>query len=123
MNEAETRAELIDPSLAAAGWGVVEGSRVAREFQITAGGVGGAGRRGRADKADYVLIYRGKRLAVIEAKKRDSDVTEGLAQAKAYAEKLQIRYTYATNGLGVYRVDMQTGTEGNAPGFPSPQEL
>jgi type I site-specific restriction endonuclease len=28
MNEAETRAEFIDPSLKAAGWGVVEGSRV-----------------------------------------------------------------------------------------------
>ena len=27
MNEAETRAEHIDPALKAAGWGVVEGSR------------------------------------------------------------------------------------------------
>lgn len=27
MNEAETRAEHVDPALAAAGWGVVEGSR------------------------------------------------------------------------------------------------
>ena len=35
MNEAETRAEHIDPALAAAGWGVVEGSRVRREYPIT----------------------------------------------------------------------------------------
>ena len=28
MNEAEARAELIDPLLAAAGWGVLEGSRI-----------------------------------------------------------------------------------------------
>jgi type I site-specific restriction endonuclease len=28
MNESETRAELIDPALQAAGWGVVEGSRI-----------------------------------------------------------------------------------------------
>jgi type I restriction enzyme R subunit len=123
MNEAETRAELIDPALTAAGWGVIEGSRVAREFQITAGRLEGAGRRGRADKADYVLVYRGQRLAVIEAKKRDAHVTEGLTQAKAYAAKLQIRFTYATNGRGVYQVDMQTGAEGNAPGFPTPQQL
>lgn len=27
MNEAETRAELIDPALKEAGWGVVDGSR------------------------------------------------------------------------------------------------
>ncbi len=31
MNEAETRAELIDPALKDAGWGVVDGSRVRRE--------------------------------------------------------------------------------------------
>ena len=31
MNEAETRAELIDPALAAAGWGTAQGSRVRRE--------------------------------------------------------------------------------------------
>lgn len=35
MNEAETRAEHVDPALAAAGWGVVEGSRVRREYPIT----------------------------------------------------------------------------------------
>jgi len=123
MNEAETRAELIDPALTAAGWGVVEGSRVAREFQITAGRLEGLGRRGKADKADYVLIYRGHRLAVIEAKKRDAHVTEGLGQAKAYAEKLAIRFTYSTNGRGVYQVDMASGAEGDAPGFPTPDEL
>jgi predicted type IV restriction endonuclease len=37
MNEAETRAELIDPALKAAGWGVVDGSRVRREV-IAPGG-------------------------------------------------------------------------------------
>jgi predicted type IV restriction endonuclease len=37
MNEAETRAEHIDPALKAAGWGVVEGSRIRREFYITPG--------------------------------------------------------------------------------------
>ena len=123
MNEAETRAELIDPALKAAGWGVVDGSRVAREFQITAGRLEGSGKRGKAEIADYVLIYRGQRLAVVEAKKRDAGVTEGLAQAKAYAEKLAIRFTYSTNGLGVYQADMETGAEGDAPGFPTPDQL
>jgi len=32
MNEAETRAEHIDPALKAAGWGVVEGSKILREY-------------------------------------------------------------------------------------------
>jgi len=35
MNEAETRAEHIDPALKEAGWGVVEGSKILREFPIT----------------------------------------------------------------------------------------
>jgi type I restriction enzyme, R subunit len=43
MNEAETRAELIDPALKTAGWGVVEASRVRREV-ITLGRLQGAGR-------------------------------------------------------------------------------
>jgi len=35
MNEAETRAELIEPKLEACGWGVVEGSKILREYNIT----------------------------------------------------------------------------------------
>ena len=46
MNEAETRAKHIDPALAAAGWGVVEGSRIRREYPITLGRLEGAGKRG-----------------------------------------------------------------------------
>ena len=47
MNEAETRAEHIDPALKAAGWGVVEGSRIRREYPITLGRLEGHGRRGK----------------------------------------------------------------------------
>jgi hypothetical protein len=43
MNESETRAELIDPALQAAGWGVVEGSRIRREYTITLGRIHGHG--------------------------------------------------------------------------------
>jgi len=46
MNKAETRAEHIDPALKAAGWGVVEGSRVRREYKITNGRIEGHGRFG-----------------------------------------------------------------------------
>ncbi len=47
MNEAETRAEHIDPALKAAGWGVVEGSRILREHRITAGRIEGRVGAGR----------------------------------------------------------------------------
>jgi type I restriction enzyme R subunit len=122
MNEAETRAELIDPALKAAGWGVAEGSRVRREM-ITRGRLEGGGRRGRQDIADYVLTYRDQKLAVIEAKKRSAPDTEGVGQAKRYAEMLQARFAYATNGDGIYRIDMRTGAEGYVDRYPTPDEL
>ena len=123
MNEAETRAEHIDPALAAAGWGVVEGSRILREYPITLGRLEGHGRRGKALTADYVLVYRNTKLAVVEAKAWDEDLTEGVAQAKNYAGKMAIRYTYSTNGRGIYGIDMQGGHEGEAPQYPTPEEL
>ena len=123
MNEAETRAELIDPLLAAAGWGVVAGSRIRREYPITLGRLEGAGKRGTALAADYVLEYRNTKLAVVEAKSVLRELTEGVGQAKDYAGKLSIRFGYATNGKGVYCVDMQTGVEGELLEFPGPEAL
>ena len=123
MNEAETRAEHIDPALTAAGWGVAEGSRIRREYPITLGRLEGHGQRGKALTADYVLEYRNTKLAVVEAKAWDKALTEGVAQAKDYATKLAIRYTYASNGQGVYGIDMQEGHEGERTGFPTPDEL
>ncbi len=52
MNEAETRAEHIDPVLKTAGWGVVEGSRILREYPITLGRIEGHGRRAKPLIAD-----------------------------------------------------------------------
>jgi type I restriction enzyme R subunit len=122
VNEAETRAELIDPALRAAGWGVVTDSRVRREM-ICPGRIEGAGRRAKPEIADYVLTFRNHKLAVIEAKARDKGGTEGTGQAKAYAEKLQARFAYSTNGRRIYRIDMTTGKEGYVERYPTPDEL
>ncbi|MBK7675878.1 MAG: DEAD/DEAH box helicase family protein [Candidatus Accumulibacter sp.] len=123
MNEAETRAEHIDPALAAAGWGVVEGSRIRREYPITLGRLEGGGKRGKPLTADYVLEYRNIKLAVVEAKAWDKVLTEGVGQAKDYAGKLAVRFTYSTNGQGIYGIDMATGAEGQQPSFPTPEAL
>jgi len=122
MNEAETRAELIDPALREAGWGVVEGSRVRREV-IAPGRLIGNGRRAAAEFADYVLEYRGHKLAVIEAKKRSEPDTLGVAQAKNYAAKLETRFAYSTNGDRIYQIDRQTGIESYISTYPSPDHL
>lgn len=123
MNEAETRAEYIDPALKAAGWGVVEGSRILREHGITLGRLQGNAKRAKADIADYVLVYRNTKLAVVEAKAWNKPYTEGVGQAKGYAERLSVRFAYATNGQAIYGIDMATGAEGDAPHYPGPEEL
>ncbi len=123
MNEAQTKHDLIEPALRAAGWGVVEGSRLRLEFSITKGRLIGQGRRANALFADYVLEYKNRQIGVIEAKKRDDYYTQGLGQAKDYAERLNIRFTYCTNGVQIYSVDMQQGVEGEVLSFPSPDEL
>jgi type I restriction enzyme R subunit len=122
MNEAETRLELIDPALKDAGWGKVENSRIRCEV-IAPGRLVGSGKRANPEKADYVLVYRGEKLAVIEAKKRDLPDTEGLQQAKNYAQKLETPFAYSTNGLRIYQVEMKTGQENYIERYPTPDEL
>jgi type I restriction enzyme R subunit len=70
-----------------------------------------------------VLTYRNHKLAVIEAKRRDLPDTEGVGQAKKYAGKLQTRFAYSTNGVGIYQVDMTTGAEQYVAQYPTPDEL
>jgi type I restriction enzyme, R subunit len=123
MNEAETRAELIDPKLRSCGWGVVEGSKVLREFNITAGKIQTGGGRGKREVADYILVYKGIKLAVIEAKSDVQDVGEGVMQAKKYADKLQLETTYSTNGNAIYQICMKSGEEGLVADFLSPDQL
>ena len=123
MNEAETRAELIDPKLKASGWGVIEDSKVLREFHITDGKIQMGGARAKPMIADYILVYKNRKIGVIEAKSDQLEVGEGVAQAKAYAHKLQIAYTYASNGKAIYEIAMGANHEGLINAFPTPDEL
>ena len=125
-NEAETRAELIDPVLTQKGWGVDGSGSVCREYRINDGRIQLGGGRGTSLKADYVLLYKNRYVAVVEAKAESVDASEGLAQAKLYAEKLQARWAFSTNGKQIRVVDMDNGNESDLAGinqFPTPQEL
>ena len=123
MNEAETRAEHIDPWLKSVDWGVVEGSRVLREFRITEGKIQTGGKRGKSLIANYILVFHGRKLAIIEAKSILQEVGEGVAQAKDYADKLQLDFGFSCNGKEIYRIDMRSGAEGLLAAFPTPEEL
>ena len=73
--------------------------------------------------ADYVLVYQGRKLAVIEAKAMSLKWAKGVAQVKNYAEALKLDTTFASNGKEIYQICMKTGGEGLIAGFPAPDEL
>lgn len=123
MNEADTRAELIDPKLKASGWGEIEDSKILREYHITKGKIQTGGERLKSLIADYILVYRGIKLAIIEAKSDELEVGEGVAQAKNYAEKMQIETTFSCNGKEIYQICMKTSKEDLTSCFPTPNEL
>jgi type I restriction enzyme R subunit len=123
MNEAETRAELIDPMLKNCGWGVVPDSKILREYNITDGKIQIGGKRLKKLTADYILSYKGVKLAVIEAKSEKEELGEGVAQAKLYADKLKIEHTFATNGREIYYISMKSGIENKIETYPTPDEL
>ena len=134
MNEAQTRLDKIDPKLRDAGWGIVPGSKILVEQSayIAPGRITTTGHK-NPKKADYILEYKGIKLAVIEAKSDELDVSAGVDQAKEYADALKIRYTYSTNGNEIWFID--TGVkdskgayiipskEQEIVDFPSPQDL
>lgn len=125
MNEATTRRELIDPKLTSCGWGqnVTTGSQVVAEYVFTDGRLIGAGQRGKTKKADFLLIYKNQKLAIVEAKADDKEITDGLEQVKDYAATLGIRYVYSTNGRGIYWFDMKTGRGEEVSGYHTPDDL
>ncbi len=122
-NEANTRAELIDPKLKECGWNRTEKVRVFREYPISIGRIIDSKNRGQKLSADYALIYKNVIIGIIEAKKSSLSHSEGVAQAKKYAELLKVRFTYSTNGHKIYQIDMETGEEKIVPSFPTPDEL
>ncbi|MBR5038771.1 MAG: DEAD/DEAH box helicase family protein [Prevotella sp.] len=122
MNESDTRLHKIDPKLKDAGWNVLEGSRIKTEYTFTKGKVSQT-QKGKPKRADYILVYKGVKLAVVEAKSDELSYAEGVPQAKEYAEMLSIRFTYATNGNQIYEMDLQTLEEHFVSSYPSPEEL
>jgi type I restriction enzyme R subunit len=131
MNEPDTRAELIDPKIKASGWGEVKDSFIRREFPITKGEIKPGGIRAGILKADYVLIYKNRKIAAIEAKSDELDVSEGVAQAKDYAQRLKLLTSYSCNGKKIYEINYSLNEKGEMfiksekeiDKFPSPDEL
>jgi type I restriction enzyme R subunit len=90
LNEADTRAKLIDPAIHKCGWteDLIRREETAGTVEI----INGKARRRSRGKIDYVLRVKVNvdtqpvALALIEAKKESHPPGHGLDQAKSYAE-------------------------------------
>lgn len=123
--ETDTCRDYVLPRLKAAGW---QDDQIKEQFRITDGQIltiGSKHRRGEPLRADYVLEYKpGVPIAVVEAKREYSIPGKGLQQAKTYAQRLDVPFSYSTNGKGIVEDDRHTGHETDSlQAFPRPEEL
>lgn len=120
--EADTRANWIDPNLQKAGWNELP-AKISREVYFTDGRKLIGGMTGKRKFADYVLVYNNKRVGLVEAKKEDDNVTKGLGQVIEYAQILDAKFVYSTNGKEIYEFNIGTGRGQIVDNFPEPKEL
>lgn len=122
--EADTCRTWVVPGLRGAGWG---GDQIAEQVFFTDGRIVVVGAREQRRKrkfADYLLNYKPDLpIAVVEAKAAYKRATDGLGQAKEYADILGLPFAYATNGPEIVEFDRLTGLTGPVAAYPSPDEL
>jgi type I restriction enzyme R subunit len=121
-NEADTRAELIEPKLIDRNW---KGEKIKREIFITAGKIiNEYGKRQKRKRADYILYYKPSLpIAVVEAKEEGKTALDGMGQAKDYAQMLGCLFAYSTNGHQIEEFDFTTNRQETLDTFPTPEEL
>ena len=139
--ESETRKELIDTKLYAAGWDVNNHTQVSKEFDISVP-IPDSNHRFEFEVAeprtqyeghqysDYVLFGRdGKPVAVVEAKKTSKDAEVGREQAKQYCYNIQKQYNgelpfcFYTNGLELYFWDLESYPPRKVFGYPTQDDF
>jgi len=57
------------------------------------------------------------------AKASFKSATDAVQQARTYAEILDLKYAYATNGIEIIEIDYFTGQEKRVTDFPKPEDL
>ena len=126
LKEQEIRTLFITPALNQKGWAV--GVNMREEYYFTDGRVLVIGNQhsvAEGKKADYLLYHKGKPIAVVEAKDNKHAVGGGIQQAMSYAEILDLKFAYSSNGNAFLEHDFITGkeTEIKLEDFPTEEEL
>lgn len=136
LTEEETKNIYITPAILKAGWtsrqmrmeSHINGTKE-NKYQFTPGRVivrGNSATRGKGKKTDYILVHKSnKPLAIVEAKDYQHNLGDGMQQALEYAEMLDIKFIYSSNGKGFLEHDMFTGAERelSLDKFPSEEDL
>lgn len=126
LSEEDIKARYITPAVEQSGW---DKKQIRYEYAFTAGRIilrGNITKRSKKKFTDYLLFYKPNLpLAIIEAKDNNHPVGAGLQQAIEYAEALDVKFVYASNGDGFVEQDLITGDIRNLSldEFPSPDEL
>jgi type I restriction enzyme, R subunit len=124
--EADTCRKFVVPKLQAAGWDNDPHS-IAEQRTITDGRIVPVGKgfiRKPPKRVDYLLRYtRDFPLGVVEAKASYKTAADAVQQARVYAEMLELKFAYATNGHEIIEIDYFTGVERPCADYPTPQAL
>ena len=124
QTEADACRKFVTPKLYVAGW---NDDQINEQRTFTDGRIMVAGTkvyRRPQKRADYILRYRPDfMIAVVEAKAEYKNPRDGLQQAKEYAQVLDLKFAYATNGKGIVEHNFLSGFETDIENFPSPEEL
>jgi type I restriction enzyme, R subunit len=121
-DEEETKLYLITPRHK--DW--VDRRWVNMEYYFTDGKImveGDSYKRGERKKADYLLRHNDIPLAIVEAKDESHHQAAGMQQAKGYAEILNLRFAYSSNGHGIEEFDFFINSQTSVERFPTPDEL
>ena len=127
MTEEDIKLNFITPALLSKGW--KDKITMETKVQFTDGKInlkGNVAVRGDAKKADYVLyMSKDYPIAIVEAKDNNHTISFGMQQAKTYAQMMDIKFAYSSNGDGFEEYDFLTGQERqiSMDEFPTPEEL
>lgn len=126
LSEEDIKNRYITPALDKAGW---EKTHYRMEYYFTAGRVliqGKQHARKEGKKADYLLFASPNNpIAIVEAKDNNKPVGGGLQQAIEYAQILDVKFAYSSNGDAFIEHDFLTGKETEIPldAFPTKEQL